>query len=296
MSFAIIFNTLSGHRSVKRNRLLLNQLQQTLVDSVQEYYADSLQALELIVDTVLESKAHSLIIAGGDGTLNRVVNTLLRSQHYRDIKLAVLPNGTGNSFALDLGIVDMSTALEAINQGRLASTRLGVLSNSTEQRYFINNFGIGLVYQITSLASKMRFLGGFSYVVATLIHLIRLKPIQLQLTAGEVSYTLPVIFADVCKSKYTGGDMLMAPSVSINKGEFQVILLKSVSRLKLLKAFPKLFRGEHLAYDFVVNFKASDIHIESQPKSHSLVDGDLGFPGAFTIAIAPQVLNFYSLK
>jgi YegS/Rv2252/BmrU family lipid kinase len=296
MDYAVVFNTLSGRRSKKINNALYHKLQKELGHSIHVYEANTLELLVVHINEILRSDAHSLIIAGGDGTLNRVINSLLRSECYRDINLAVLPNGTGNSFCLDLGIVDITSAIDTIKLNRLTDVRIGLIENETENRYFINNFGIGFVYNIAALASKMRFLGQFSYIIATLVQLIRLKPISFQYSVNGVTHNESVIFADICKSQYTGGDMLMAPSADIRKGEFQLILLKSVTRLQLLAAFPKLFRGEHLKYDFVDSMFGESIRLECQPNCHSLIDGDLAFTCPVDITIAPQKLTFYTSK
>lgn len=294
MAYALVFNTLSGRRSKKRNTDLLEKLQQAFGQSIQVYEANSLSRLAAHIDHILRSDAHSLIIAGGDGTLNRVIDLLLRSECYRKIKLAVLPNGTGNSFALDLSITDVTSAIDAIKLNQLINVRVGLVKNKNEQRYFINNLGVGLVYNIAALAAKMRFLGQFSYILATLIQLIRLKPISLQYSVNGVVNTESVIFADVCKSQYTGGDMHMAPAVDISKAEFQLILLKSVTRLQLLAAFPKLFSGEHISCDFVESVFGENINLVCRPNCHSLIDGDLAFSCPINITVAPEILTFYT--
>jgi diacylglycerol kinase (ATP) len=292
MSIAVLFNTFSGHRSKRWNQKTLATLQRSINEPIVPYHLSNLDDLQNSLDSILATDQKTLIISGGDGTLNRTINALLNHPNYRPIQLALLPNGTGNSFALDLNIKTLADAIQAIQNGRLQPTDVGLISTATESRYFVNNFGIGLVYDITKMASKLRFMGAFSYVVSTLVNLIKLPNLRLTMNVDGKPIRKDVLFLDICNSQFTGGDMRMAPNVALNDGRFQMISLAVLSRRLLVKTFPKLFTGSHIDETFVDAQFVQKVEIESDTPCACILDGDLAYALPLTVEMANEKLLF----
>lgn len=293
MPIAVLFNTFSGHRSKRWNQKTFEKLNASLDETIVPYYLSNLDDLRHALDDILTSDTQTLIISGGDGTLNRTINALLTHPANRPISLALLPNGTGNSYALDLGIHSIEDTIIAMQKDRQQEVDVGRIFTENESRYFINNFGVGLVYDITKLASKLRFLGAFSYVISTLVNLITLPSLSLILTIDGQSERKNVLFLDICNSQFTGGDMRMAPGVALNDGRFQMISLGVLSRRLLLKTFPKLFAGTHIDETFVEAQFVTRVRLESSQPCACILDGDLSFQLPLTVEITPQKLQFY---
>ncbi|EAR11118.1 diacylglycerol/lipid kinase family protein [Reinekea blandensis] len=295
MSYAVLFNRLSGRRSDRWNQHLIHRLQTSLSEPVSAYEVDDAKTLNRALTELLSSDAHSLIISGGDGTLNRVVNALLSHPQQRPLNLAVIPNGTGNSFALDLNIHQLDDALRAIEEGTTVSVDVGEIRHGDHQRFFINNFGIGLVYDITALASRMRAIGALSYVIATLVKLIRLPTLNVQMTVDGIRQTNNLLFLDICNSRYTGGNMNMAPQVTLADGQFQMIWVAPLPRRTLLRTFPKLFKGTHVNESFVHQQMVQQVTLEGDANIRCILDGDLDVGLPLTIAMTQRRLTFYTL-
>lgn len=296
MSYAVLFNRLSGRRSERWNNHLIEHLHKALPEPFTPYDVEDPVSLQLAMTDILASDAHSLIISGGDGTLNRVINALLQHPDRRMLKLALIPNGTGNSFALDLGIQSLDDTLTAIKRGEVVHSDVGIIRRQGTEFYFINNFGIGLVYDITRLASKLRPLGALSYVIATLIKLIRLPKLDIELMADGESEQASVLFLDICNSRFTGGDMNMAPDITLTDGQFQMVWVPPVSRLTLLKTFPKLFSGKHLQEPFVHHKMVKTVTLGSMNSEPCIVDGDLKEGLPLSVAMSTEKLSFYQLN
>lgn len=297
MSIAVLFNQLSGRRSERWNRQLIQRLSSELPEPVQAFKADNPNSLNAALTDILNSDAHSLMVAGGDGTLNRIVNALIHHPQKRTLNLALIPNGTGNSFALDLGIRTQEDTLQALKQNNLVQVDIGVLKTKQQTRYFINNFGIGLVYDITRLAAKLRPLGSLSYAIATLVKLIRLPALPVQLTIDGQKQNTRVLFLDICNSRFTGGDMNMAPDVTLTDRQFQMVWVPPISRLTLLRTFPKLYAGTHLTEDFVHHQMAQRIELSSTDvEVPCILDGDLTGSLPLQIEMSDQTLPFYTLR
>lgn len=294
MDTALIVNTLAGERSRSRNVALIDLLNQRFLHDVVPFKVNTLEELNSAIEQIRSNGASRLLVAGGDGTLNRVVNAILKRADDWTIPLGLIPYGTGNSFALDLGIHSLEDALQAITSGDRVNVNIGRISNDDGSRYFINNFGVGLVYDIASMASKMRFLGAFSYTLATLIRIIRLKPWNLSLTIDGQPSERSVLFLDICNSQYTGGAMRIAPQVSLTDGRFQMIGLADTTRRSLLAAFPKLFAGEHLSEPFVTSEFVKRLDINADRETASLLDGELSLKLPVTVEMTERTLPFFS--
>ena len=118
---------------------------------------------------------------GGDGTFCEVITGFMtRSDSSSEsIPLALIPAGTGNSQANDMGILDYMKAVELIFKGRLRKMDIGKITfnngESQEIRYSHNLVGWGLGVDSNLLAEKMRFLGPLRYDVGALMSIIRGK-------------------------------------------------------------------------------------------------------------------------
>jgi YegS/Rv2252/BmrU family lipid kinase len=120
-----------------------------------------------------------IVVAGGDGTMTSAVAQLAKSKAV----LGVLPLGTGNSFALSLGIPDVETAVEAIAGGREASVDLGCVNGT----YFANFATIGLSSAIAAATPNRlkKILGPLAYVLAGIVPGLRSRPFRCRVGNGK---------------------------------------------------------------------------------------------------------------
>lgn len=292
MKYAVIFNTLCGRRSERRNRRILNQLKDELTGGVIEYLANTKADLKAAIKDIQDNSITTVIVCGGDGTLNRVCNALIENNRQSAITLAIIPTGTGNSFALDLGITDIKTGIDAIRLNNSQLVDVGVVTHQGQDRYFVNNIGIGLVYDIAKLASKMKSLGRFSYTLATLIKLARLPSYKLSILNKNERSNQNVLFLNLCNSRFTGGKMMMAPDAKLDDGKLQLIALDTITRAKLLKTFPKIFEGTHTSEQFIQSRFVTELTIASRGSAACLIDGDLSFSLPVTIKMSKLKLSF----
>lgn len=294
MTYVALYNNLAGRRSEKRNTSLHKRIEKKLSQTVVAFHSSDLISLKATINIILKSPAKTLIIVGGDGSLNRVVNALLTSPNYRAIQLAVMPTGTGNSFAMDLNIFDIDSAITAILGNNLRQSHIGLVVRGQQQRYFINTLGLGFISQVAKLANKLRPLGSLSYVVGTLIQLTRLSYPHLNAMFDQTRWQEGILFIDICNSQYTGGGMKMAPDTRIDNGAFQVIVVKPISPWTLLKTFSKIFKGTHTKELFVHSFRAKEITLTTETAETSLIDGDLSFDTPLSVTMSDKTLMFLS--
>lgn len=222
--------------------------------------------------------AEIVIAAGGDGTLGEVLNGVFGS----GARLGVLPLGTGNDFARCLGIgTDLERALQVVKSGEFRVVDVGKVEIDGQNRYFLNVAGAGFDSRVAARINGHRpkilaKLGGTSaYLVACLAEMRRfpLSRIRLELN-GERVESRAVLCAFANASSY-GGGMIVAPDADLSDGLFEICLIKDLSRLHFLWAFPQVFAGKHVHHPRVEMFQSARVRLESEPKLPVLVDGEI---------------------
>jgi len=216
-----------------------------------------------------------IVAVGGDGTLFEVVNGLLKTHEDLPVPLGQIPVGTGNSFSQDLEIHDLETAIEKISLGKTKNFDVGFFTCEMGFFYFLNVLGVGFVADVCAWAFQRKGLGQLSYALGVIIITASLDHFQLRLTVDGTVYEREGCFVEVCNSRYTAGNMKIAPEAKIDDGLLDVMLLNRISRLRLLKAFPLVFSGKHLSIPQVEVFRGEHIKVETDQAKILTPDGEV---------------------
>jgi len=244
-------------------------------------------APELLVRVEEEAKRGStVIIGGGDGTMSAVANILAR----RDSTLAVLPLGTGNAFARDLGIpTNLEDAVEVVVNGRIAQVDLGVC----DAKYFLNVVTIGLTVTVAkslTVALKRRF-GRFIYAVALFKALRNQRPFEAKIETENGLTEIEAIQLVLGNGHYHAGPLPLAPSASITSGALRLYAVEAGSRVGLLKYALLLPTGLQGVLKTVHSESTKGGVISCRPKQAVVVDGEVSDKTPLTFSIAPRALN-----
>jgi diacylglycerol kinase (ATP) len=271
----VIFNPAAGNGRAKRCRPALEQLLDAR--GIEAEFALTRapgHARELIHDAPLQ-RFDAVAAAGGDGTLFEVVNGL--KQHPgAGLPLGVVPVGTGNAFARDLGLCNRNwrQAVDIIKAGQLRVIDLAYFEARGASGHFINVLGSGFVADVAALARRLKALGNFAYTVAIFLRLAALKPRPIELQIDGRRLRRDNLFVEVCNSRYTA-DFLIAPEALLEDGLLDVVLLNRCSRLRLIANFRKVLNGTHLQLPEVEMFKARQVSISSSQASALTPDGEV---------------------
>jgi diacylglycerol kinase (ATP) len=193
------------------------------------------------------SGSDAVVAAGGDGTLFEVVNGLL-PRNGKGPALGIVPVGTGNSFVRDVDLADPAAAVEAIVRGRTRVVDAILLEDDDRILYAINLVSLGFSATVGSLVNRrLKPLGVPGCAFAVFATLASLRPFSVSFMLDDQ----PALQRDVtliafCNSRFTGGNMMMAPSADPSDGWLDVITIDPVGRARLLRYFPHIFRGTHL--------------------------------------------------
>ncbi len=239
------------------------------------------------------SNFNGILAVGGDGTLFEVINGLLKNEEKIQIPIGQIPVGTGNSFIRDLGISTQEDALKAILSGQTREIDLGEFTYSGGKYYFVNLLGTGFVSNVAYRAGKYKKLGSLSYVFGVLEEVAVLKSAKIELNIDGKIIKREAVFTEICNSRYTGGDMMMAPDAKIDDGVLDVIILNKVSRRKLLSLFPSIFKGEHVKDDNVEVFKGKNITLEANYPLSLTPDGETFGETPIEVKIHPGKIKMF---
>lgn len=230
-----------------------------------------------------------VISAGGDGTLFETLNGLYRNPARVRPPLGIVPVGTGNAFARDIGLMpgEWRKAVELIRHGRRRAIDVGRVECPDGVFYFLNIIGAGLPADAMRTARPLRFLGNAAYTVATLWHVLRLKSRPMELIIDDKIITEDTVFVEIANTRYTGTAFLIAPEASFEDGLLDVVTLRRLPRARLLRLFPTIYQGSHVREPEVAVMQARTIEIRSPAGLPLAPDGEIQGRTPATIRCLP---------
>jgi len=215
-----------------------------------------------------------IIVAGGDGTFNEVINGILSSENLRlpDVPLAFIPLGTTNVLAKDLRIPErVDKAVDLALNGTAKKICLGRING----RYFSLMAGIGFDGE-TVLGVKNNFIkkmsGKAAHIVSGLSVLTKYDPPLINIKtpdAQEEGYTVVV-----GNARCYGGYFHVTPHASITGPSLDICVFKGRRRRDLLRFIFGVVRRKHLSYDDVSYLNTTAAELTSDGTVHIQIDGD----------------------
>jgi len=203
-----------------------------------------------IAEAAARQGAEAVIAAGGDGTINEVINGLMhaRLDGFDKSALGVLGIGTGNDFAASLNLpARLEDAVKAIIHNTRRSVDVGLLNGCgfTEGRYFGNCVGIGFDAAGGVLAKRITWASGLlAYLIAALQNIfLYYKAPTLEIQLDSETMHMPSLLVSVMNGKRIGGGFWTAPNASPDDGLFDLCIAEEVSRSRMLTLLPHFLKG-----------------------------------------------------
>ncbi len=225
------------------------------------------------------------VVMSGDGLLGAVGGAMAGS----DTPLGIVPGGRGNDLARVLGIPDdPEGAVEVLLGGH--SRRIDV--GEANGKRFLGIVSVGFDSEANRLANETSFLrGNLVYVYAGLRTLIGWKPARFTLQIGEQRTRLSGYSVSVANSKAFGGGMYIAPDAELDDGEFDVIAVGAVGKLRFLGNLPKVFKGTHVDEDEVRVFRARRLELSASRPFPVYADGEHLTDLPASLRVLPRALS-----
>ncbi len=225
-----------------------------------------------------------VVAAGGDGTINEIVNGLAGSK----TALGILPVGTMNVFAAELAVPkSLREAWKVISAGHTREIDL-VRAN---RHYFVQLAGVGLDAQVvkeTSWSSKRTF-GPLSYLYST-AQIAARKPPEIFAETGE-GRTIAGSFMLIGNGRFYGGPIEFFKKAQVDDGLLDVLVFKKMGHLDLARYFANIVMGRHTRLSDVEYFQTRKVHIHSKESVPVEVDGELATELPVTFRISSKKLR-----
>jgi YegS/Rv2252/BmrU family lipid kinase len=243
---------------------------------------------ELIAEAKLgiERKAPLIIAGGGDGTFSAIAHMFVGC----GTTLGVLPLGTGNAFARDLGIpANLPEACRIVAHGQVRAIDLGVINDD----YFVNVATVGLTTKIAeSLTVPMkRKYGRFVYAIAITRALRHIKPFIAKIETENGTRELETMQVVIGNGRYHAGPFLLSPEAQITEGKLTLYAVKASSKAALLRFALALPSGNQGALEEVYTEETTGGTLSTFPHMKVTVDGEVCPLTPIKFGIAPGAIR-----
>lgn len=238
-----------------------------------------------------------LFIAGGDGTLNEVLNGVARVEGaLRRVTFGLIPLGTGNDFATALGLSEeVEEAVRILARGRTVWVDVGRL----DDRSFVNVSAGGFIAEVSDAVDpRLKTVAGkLAYLVGGAQVLFDYEAVGARLRVVEaggrvVERELEVEMFAVCNSRMVGGGRMIAPHALIDDGALDVCIVGAMPRLEFLGLLTNVSAGGHLADARVSYFRAIELEIVFDRAVKVNTDGEVLEADRCHYRILPRAARF----
>jgi YegS/Rv2252/BmrU family lipid kinase len=225
------------------------------------------------------------VVVGGDGLVGLVGGELAGS----DVPLGIIPGGRGNDLARVLGIPDdPAGAVEVLARGE---TRRIDVGEANGQR-FLGIASCGFDSEANRIANRVRFIRGkLVYVYAALRALVSWRPARFSVRIGDERLRFTGYTLAAANNKAYGGGMYLAPDADLSDGEFDIVLVGKVGKLRFLANLPKVFKGVHVENEEVRIVRAARVEFSASEPFALYADGDHLTDLPASLRVLPGALN-----
>jgi len=249
------------------------------------------------------NQAHLLILAGGDGTVRRVVEELLKKDELKKSPpMAILPMGTANNLSIALGVnkdVDNKIHIKNWDNSRRQRFDIGIINNGKFTNFFLEGAGYGifpkLIQKMDALSKKDNNDSKDELLQAQemLLEITQAaKTEKYKIIADEKIYEGHCFLLEVMNISSIGPNLILCPEAKISDGFFNIVCLHQEQREDFILYLKKLIAGEQAIFESnSIKAKSMTIDCESQ---YMHVDDELISPQitSFTFEIRKKFLEF----
>ncbi|MCP4551607.1 MAG: diacylglycerol kinase family lipid kinase [Bacteroidetes bacterium] len=303
----VIVNPNSGKRKSEKDWVIIHDLLKANNFTFKSMFTKYRGHATEITIQMLKAGYKNIIVIGGDGTLNEVINGVLSQIETpsKDVKIGIIPIGTGNDLGRMYNIpADYEKSIQIIKEGKSFIQDAGLVSYVKKEkeysRYFINMAGMGydaLVAKKTNLMKEKGGGGPFAYLINLFLGLIQYQHPYLSIDIDNKNLFQGKAFSlsiGICK--FNGGGMMQLPFAVPNNGLFDITLIQKVSKLKVIANIKSLFDGSFVNMPEVETFTGKKINIQSKPAKTAYLetDGESLGHSPFIFTILPKSIQIIS--
>ncbi|MCF8224430.1 MAG: diacylglycerol kinase family lipid kinase [Bacteroidales bacterium] len=244
---------------------------------------------------------NKIIVVGGDGTMNEVINGVFAQQRIptNEVMLGIITVGTGNDWGKMFNIPqDYEQAVITIKNQKTFVQDAGVVtymrSGKNWQRYFINIAGMGFGAKVVARTNRMKERGKSSvglYMTTLFTSLLSYRSIKAKIEIDGNAFKRKVFSMNIGIGKYNGGGMMQIPHAIADDGLYSITLIKKIGRLNVIANINKLYNGKITQHRKVESYTGKTINVDSPSLLQLETDGETLGHSPMEFQIIPRSLK-----
>ncbi|HWJ42214.1 MAG TPA: diacylglycerol kinase family protein [Solirubrobacterales bacterium] len=284
MPLTLLVNPASaGGRSLK----MLPRVEAALDARRAVFRVERTRSLEHGVDLALRAveAGEVPVVVSGDGLIGAVGGAMAGSR----TPLGLIPGGRGNDLARALGIPsEPEAAVDVVLDGH--SRRIDV--GEANGKRFLGIVSVGFDSECNRLANETHFIrGNLVYSYSMVRTLVGWRPARFTVAVGGERKRLTGYFVDVANNSVYGGGMYIAPEAEIDDGEFDVVAITEVGKLRFLRGLRDVLKGTHVGKEEVTTFRAPRLEIDASRPFPVYADVDHLTDLPVSLRVLPRCLS-----
>lgn len=243
--------------------------------------------LETVVQGALRKGIKLIVVAGGDGTIDSVVGAMIG----KDAALGILPTGTRNNVAFNLGIrEDLTDSVALLRRGRRLKIDVGRVHVGHTRRWVLEAAALGLLTDLYPMSDDLQH-GDLAQVGELLSTLISATPSRLRISIdGHSRLSTTTHMMLVTNMPFVGPRFRLSPNISFRDGRLDVFAFPDMGKLSLLSR-AVLSRGDFAEDAGVKHYRARQVTIVANPRMSVLADGMVLGEGSLSVRVHPRSLT-----
>jgi len=236
---------------------------------------------------------------GGDGTLNTIVNGMMRSGHKGSCSLAAIPSGSGNDFIRSLQTGDSTFKYNSLDElliRMMDGSEKTIDVAKVNEDFYINIASLGFDGEVADMTNRLKryplFAGRFAYLSGVFITLVKCTRHKLRIDIDGNIMDEEVLLTAIANGKYYGGGMKAAPNADVSDGLLEICLIKRIGRLKIIMLLPKFIKGLHGSIPEVSFYKAARVEVTCRDETPVNIDGEVKHTKNTVFEIIPEAIRF----
>jgi len=266
--FIILNGKKAGYESVRSAISALRKELENVNVRVTYEYGD----VARFVSEAIDAKAERLVIGGGDGSVNEMIDALAKLPREQRPKLGILPLGTANDFATACNIPLES--LDALRMAAYGQTKAIDIAKANE-RHFINMATAGFGAEVTAETpvELKNFLGGGAYTLTGVLKAISFTPYKGKMKTPDFESDQTGVVAAICNGRQAGGGQVLAPYALIDDGLLDVVIISEFTLIDISTVLEEIKNPSPYG-KFVKYFKTPWLESEAENYIPLNLDGE----------------------
>jgi diacylglycerol kinase (ATP) len=252
---------------------------------------ESYESAKAGIKAAIANKAiDALVLVGGDGMAHLGVNVCANTK----VPMAIVPAGTGNDSAGIFGMPmnDPAGSTRLILEDLSSPKPIDAIEieHSLGKTWALGSASAGFDALVNARANKMSWPAGpMKYYLAMLLELASFRAIKYRSKIDGVAKDFEAMLCVVSNSGVFGGGMLVVPEASVTDAKLDLLILNKISRFKLVKIFPRVYKGPHVTDPAVELLEATKVEIAAEGMP-IYSDGEYVGQAPFTATVVPGSL------